>query len=149
VLRLFGDNIVTTESGVWRAHRRIAAPTFNERNSALFFAEAVSQTSSMLDAWRARGDGATIVTADHDTMCVALHIIGYVGFGLRLLWPGEHVSPDTHPRWAKYGSLEPMASHSMYFSESVAAVISNLLPLLITPTWLLRELALVAHDLSF
>ena len=33
VLNLFGSNIVTTNGQHWRAHRRIAAPSFNERNN--------------------------------------------------------------------------------------------------------------------
>ena len=51
VLRIFGDNVVTTENALWRMHRRVTAGTFNERNAALVFVEAISQARSMLSSW--------------------------------------------------------------------------------------------------
>ena len=146
-LRAFGENVVTTDGAEWRFHRRIMAATFNERNTALVFREAISQTRSMLDHWT-NGTGVrkeSIRRLDKDTMRVALNIIGYVGFGLRLLWPGQTVSPDTDPKIAKYGSLEAPPGYHRSFADAMSLLLENLLPLLFLPTWALRKSVMVGY----
>ncbi|KAK8099177.1 uncharacterized protein PG998_012418 [Apiospora kogelbergensis] len=110
ILSLYGESVLTTEGPVWKNHRKVTAASFNEKNAALVFAESIKQTEGMIDQWLgADGRGnKTIKTVEHDTMSLMLHIIGYVGFGLQLLWPGQSLPSDADARQAKYATLKPL-----------------------------------------
>ncbi|PKS05762.1 hypothetical protein jhhlp_007591 [Lomentospora prolificans] len=141
ILKQFGDNTLTTEGALWRVHRRATAASFNERNAALVFAVAIEQTEGMLEKWMADQEGGPPVgTIDHDTMRLALNIIGYVGFGLRLLWPGQRLPEGSEGRLEKYTSLVPVGGHTMSFIDTIATVLERILWLLVLPEWLLRFL---------
>ncbi|KAL1837947.1 hypothetical protein VTJ49DRAFT_3242 [Mycothermus thermophilus] len=136
VLEMFGRNVLTTEGALWRLHRKVTSASFNEKNAAHTFAEAISQTRGLLGRWFG-GDGErigttkTIKTLEHDTMRWALNIIGYVGFGLRLLWPGQTMPDDIDPKLAKYGSLEPPPGHTLTFADSVELTLKRIVSILI------------------
>ncbi|RYP59499.1 hypothetical protein DL769_008504 [Monosporascus sp. CRB-8-3] len=134
ILSMFGENVVTTEGATWRMHRKVTSASFNEKNSALVFKVAIEQAQGLVDYWRRRGTTDKITTIEQDTMSLALHIIGFVGFGLRLLWPGQTLPVDADPRLAKYASLDVPAGHSLSFKEAIAGVLEHLLILLITPS---------------
>ena len=144
ILEMYGRNILTTEGSVWRLHRKATSASFNEKNAAHTFSEAIHQAQGMVAKWNetARSDSPTITTLEKDTMTLALNIIGYVGFGLRLTWPGEAAPEDTDPRMLKYGSQEPPPGHSMTFAMSVELVLHHIIMLLIMPRLLMRFLAL-------
>ncbi|GAB1315066.1 Cytochrome P450 monooxygenase [Madurella fahalii] len=145
VLSMFGHNVLTTEGALWRMHRKVTSASFNEKNAAHTFAEAIAQTRGMLDMYlgpdgERTGTTKTITSLEHDTMTWALNIIGYVGFGLRLLWPGQRLPRDIDPKMAKYGSLEPPEGHTMTFADSLAATLERIVTILIMPTVLLKYL---------
>ncbi|KAK5987447.1 Cytochrome P450 monooxygenase ORF6-like protein [Cladobotryum mycophilum] len=142
VLKQFGENVLTTEGAIWRMHRKVTSSTFNEKNAALVFHEAIHQTQGMLGLWTGpQGPGkGPLLTLERDTMRLALNIIGYVGFGMRLLWPGQKLPPGTDPKLGKYGSLEPSEGHKMSFADTMEVLLENILILLLTPKWLLKRL---------
>ncbi|KAF5011519.1 hypothetical protein FDECE_2373 [Fusarium decemcellulare] len=140
ILRQFGDNVLASEGAIWRMHRKVTSATFNEKNAALVFKEAIQQAQGMVRMWMGSEgeDSGTIHSLDRDTMRLALNIIAYVGFGLQLLWPGETLPPGADPKLAKYGSLEPSAGHKLSFVTTVATLLEYILMLLLVPSWLLR-----------
>lgn len=144
ILEIFGRNILTTEGAVWRFHRKATSASFNEKNAAHTFAEAIHQSQGLVAKWSAtaESDSPTITTIEKDTMTLALNIIGYVGFGLRFTWPGQPLPTDIHPRLLKYGSQEPPAGHTMTFAASVEGALHHIIMLLLTPTPLLNVLSL-------
>jgi hypothetical protein len=145
ILSMFGQNVLTTEGAIWRVHRKVTSASFNEKNAAHTFAEAIAQTRGLLAMyfnWEPEGKQATttktITTLEHDTMTWALNIIGYVGFGLRLIWPGQELPKDIDPKMAKYGSLQPPEGHTMTFADSLAGTLERIVAILLWPHWLLR-----------
>ncbi len=141
ILSQYGDNVLTTEGPLWRLHRKITSASFNEKNAALVFKESIYQTKGLINQWLGP-DGLgnkTISSLEHDTMSLTLNIIGYVGFGLRLLWPGQTLPPGTDPRLAKYASLDAAEGHTMSFVDSLASTLDYLLLLLLVPKWLLSK----------
>ncbi|KAK8073672.1 hypothetical protein PG994_004571 [Apiospora phragmitis] len=150
ILSLYGESVLATEGAVWKNHRKVTAASFNEKNAALVFAESIKQTQGMIDQWLgADGQGnRTIKTVEHDTMALMLHIIGYVGFGLRLLWPGQSLPPDADARQAKYAALEPPAGHTLNFTQSLEMTLEKILLLLLTPRWLLKHLPFKATKVA-
>ncbi|GJC98315.1 cytochrome P450 [Colletotrichum higginsianum] len=155
ILKQFGDNVLTTEGVVWRMHRKVTSATFNEKNAALVFAESIKQAQSMTQKWLGP-DGRsrqTVETLDHDTMRLALNIISYVGFGMRLLWPGQALPEGTDPKLVKYSSLEAPPGHIMSFVDAIAEMLEHILVLLLVPHKILKMLpfkytkkAIDSHD---
>lgn len=143
ILAMYGDNVVTTEGASWRLRRKATSASFNERNAALTFTESIMQTAGMVGQWLGPdGKGnKTIKSVEHDAMNLTLHIIGYVGFGLRLLWPGQRLPVDTDPKLEKYAALEPPRGHEMTFKTALEKTLDKLIFLLLLPRWLLSRLA--------
>ncbi|KAI1806074.1 cytochrome P450 [Daldinia bambusicola] len=140
ILAQYGENVVTLEGAAWRMHRKITSASFNERNAALVFRECISQTQGLLNLWLGP-DGLgnkTFKTLEHDTASLMLNIIANIGFGLKILWPGEEFPPDADPRLTKYGTREPPPGHTLSFVEALARTLRYLILLLITPKWILR-----------
>ncbi|KAI1077338.1 cytochrome P450 [Whalleya microplaca] len=148
ILSMFGENVVTTEGALWRMHRKVTSASFNERNSALVFKVAIEQAEGMVDYWMRRDTTNNIKSMEEDTMTLALNIIGYVGFGLRLLWPGQMVSAGTDPRMTKYTSLDVPTGHTVSFKESIAGTLKYLLVLLITPRVIINNLPIKTMSLA-
>lgn len=142
ILAMYGNNVVTTEGASWRLHRKVTSASFNERNAALTFAESIRQTAGMVSQWLGPdGKGnKTIKSVEHDANNLTLHIIGYVGFGLRFLWPGQRLPADTDPKFEKYAALEPPAGHEMTFKAALEKTLDKIILLLILPRWLLSRL---------
>lgn len=140
ILRQFGENVLTSEGPVWRMHRKVTSASFNERNAALVFRESIRQTHGMVASWLEPGEGAsgTIRTLETDTMRLALNIISYAGFGLRLLWPGQTLPEGSDPKLAKYASLEASPGYKLSFVDTLAILLEHILLLLLLPSWLLR-----------
>lgn len=142
LLSQYGQNVLTTEGAIWRMHRKTSSASFNEKNAALVFSESIEQTQWLMRMWLgADGKGnRTIKTMEHDIMALTLHIIGYVGFGLRLLWPGQELPPDTDPKLIKYSTLDPPEGHTLNFIDAVAKTLDHLLLLMLVPKSILRLL---------
>lgn len=141
ILSMFGENVVTTEGAVWRMHRKVTSASFNEKNAALVFRVATEQAQGMVDYWLRRETANKITTLEKDTMSLALNIIGYVGFGLRLLWPGQTLPADTDPKFVKYASPDAPPGHSLSFKSSIAGILEYLMVLLVTPSAIIGKCA--------
>lgn len=69
------------EGDDWLRHRKITAPPFNERNSAMVWVESLRQAHEMLDWWTSH-DSHGIKSTDKDTRILSLHVLASAGFGL-------------------------------------------------------------------
>ncbi|KAI9649461.1 hypothetical protein NHQ30_002037 [Ciborinia camelliae] len=138
ILEIFGRNIITTEGIEWREHRKISSPSFTEKNNALVFAESSLQAQEMLRKWLGpdgKGD-VTLKEVPTDTMRITLHIISRIGFGVRLLWPGE--KPKNEEQESVYSSNEAPEGHTMSFERSLSTLLETLIWVLFLPKWLLK-----------
>lgn len=143
LLALYGQNLLTTEGQVWRLHRKVTSPSFNEKNNARFFGEVITQTQNLITKWLGpdgKGD-RTIVEVEEDAMRLSLHAISYVGFGLRLLWPGQK-APKEEGAGAptKYAATSPPDGYTMTFASALYVVLEKIFVLLLLPKWLIRKL---------
>ncbi|KAH8820906.1 cytochrome P450 monooxygenase-like protein [Xylogone sp. PMI_703] len=142
LLDLFGRNVVTTEGAEWKQHRKISSPSFNEKNNALVFAESIAQSQAMLRKWMGsdyRGN-MTVEEVPLDTMRVTLHIISRVGFGVRLLWPGESLEGVQNSKDAGYSSHIPPPGYTMSFEASLRILLDRIPLVLLAPAPLLKYL---------
>ncbi|KAK2625090.1 hypothetical protein QTJ16_005459 [Diplocarpon rosae] len=142
VLEIFGKNIISTEGGEWKKHRKITAPGFNEKNNVLVFGEACKQAQGMLRKWTGvEGSGnLTLKEVPTDTMRLTLHIISRIGFGVSLLWPGEQSDEKASASDAIFSSNEAPEGHTMSFEHALDTLLGNLIWVLLVPKWILRRL---------
>ncbi|KAI1502566.1 cytochrome P450 [Biscogniauxia marginata] len=140
ILGQYGDNVVTLEGAAWRMHRKVVSASFNEKNAALVFKESIRQTKGLIDLWLGpdRLGDKTFNTLEKDTASLMLNIIANIGFGLKILWPGQQFPPDADPRLAKYATHDAPEGHSMSFVNALARTLDYLILLLIAPRWLLK-----------
>jgi len=94
-LSLFGPNILTAESDEWKRHRRIAAPSFSERNNRLVYEDTTRITMELFEHWSAGQKGVVKVDdAVTFTSKLALMAISAAG-GSLVQYP---VIPVSHVR---------------------------------------------------
>ncbi|KAI6090499.1 cytochrome P450 [Hypoxylon rubiginosum] len=140
ILGQYGQNVVTLEGAQWRMHRKITSASFNEKNASLVFKESISQTLGLINMWLGP-DGLgnkTFKTIEQDTASLMLNIIANIGFGLKILWPGQEFPADADPRLAKYATQEAPEGHTMSFVNALARTLDYLILLLVVPKWMLR-----------
>jgi cytochrome P450 len=141
ILEIFGRNIVTTEGIQWKQHRKVSAPSFNEKNNALVFSEACNQAQGMLRNWLGgnKSGSKTIKEIQEDTLRLTLYIISSIGFGVHLLWPGQKPSEKQSAKDEAYSSNEPPEGHTMTFEDALTVMLEHMIAVLIIPKWLLSK----------
>lgn len=96
----------------WRRHRRLTAPSFNERTSSLVWDEAIRQTTEMAPSWADQGKMGTMETVP-DIATIALHVLTSVGFGLSYPFHG--------------GVRDLPAGHTMSYRDALALCLGNII----------------------
>ena len=146
-LRLYGNNVVTSEGSLWRHHRKITSPPFSEKNNHLVWNETLKQCHAMVNGWfdgsAGKRESKTIYTLAEDTMRLSLYVISRAGFGVMLQWPGTkkdnvigHVEKEEEPNASSTGIAE---GHTMSYTDALASVLHNILWLLLVPPFLLSK----------
>jgi hypothetical protein len=96
----------------------------------------------MLRKWTGADVKGDIMLEDlpRDTQRLTLHIISRIGFGVRLLWPGEAIKERTSVRDAAYSSFESSRGTYDEFEDALTTLLEQLLWVLLTSNWLLSKL---------
>ncbi|ORY52415.1 cytochrome P450, partial [Rhizoclosmatium globosum] len=124
ILNIFGENIVGTEGEVWRRHRRVAAPSFSEKNNALVHESSLRIAKEMMHAWEQHPvgeDSDFTVNVSANMMQYALSVISSAGFGKDLPW-GED-------------ETELIGTHKMTFKTAFETFVSNFGLYLVLPSF--------------
>ena len=147
-LKIYGNNVVTSEGQLWRHHRKITNPPFSEKNNHLVWTETLEQCQAMLDGWFVGNVGKTasntIYTVADDAMRLSLHVISRAGFGVHLQWPGtDRVPSNGHVKngeATKASSPETAHGHTLSYTEALGKLLHNILWVLLVPPFLLSNL---------
>ncbi|KAH5268413.1 hypothetical protein HBI71_070080 [Parastagonospora nodorum] len=144
-LDIYGKNLISTEGPEWRMHRKLAAPSFGEKNNQLVFTESIHHAKSLLGLWTgADGRGnKTVADPSHGAMNLALYIISSAGFDVRVVWPHEEGIPvadrKTEGRSMFVGSETP-SGHQMNYREAIGELLHNIMwTIIIPPKYLLKS----------
>ncbi|KIM26467.1 hypothetical protein M408DRAFT_72781 [Serendipita vermifera MAFF 305830] len=80
-ISVYGPNIVATEFDEWKRHRRIAAPSFSEKNNRLVCEETSRITTELFNVWSATEQDGIIIIDDmlSFTSRLALMVISAAG----------------------------------------------------------------------
>ena len=142
-LDIYGKNLVSTEGSDWRMHRKLAAPSFGEKNNELVFKESLHHARSLLGLWtRPDGQGnQTVQDPAVATMSFALFVISSAGFDVRVKWPHEEKSRAASTEIGESKSMlvgsEKPAGHRMSYREAISELLHNIMwTQVITPKYL-------------
>ena len=144
-LKIYGNNVVTSEGQLWRHHRKIVGPPFTEKNNHLVWSETLTQCQAMVDSWLGgrKDRSGTIYTIAEDAMRLSLHVISKAGFGVSLHWPGSEMPQANGALKSKDdrsdSSFETSADHTMSYTDALGSLLHNILTMLILPPFLLSK----------
>jgi cytochrome P450 len=85
VMRIFGDNLITSDGEHWSRQRRLVASNVNEKISGLVWGEARTQTGEMLEYYAKEKGGVTDEFGE-GLKIIAINILGVAGYGVRSSW---------------------------------------------------------------
>lgn len=136
VLRIFGENIVTTAGETWKRHRRCASAAFSELNNQLVFETTVATIKSMFESWDQMKDdnGQREVCVLADATQLTLAIISSAAFGMKI----EAFGSSAEGSSPKKGTLTETLGSSSYklsFTRCMELVSQNTLPRVLLPKW--------------
>ncbi|KAJ8105680.1 hypothetical protein OPT61_g10034 [Boeremia exigua] len=132
-LDIYGKNLVSTEGADWRMHRKLAAPSFGEKNNELVFKESLHHATSLLGLWTGPdGQGnETVQDPALATMSFALFVISSAGFDVRVKWPheekGRESSVETDESKSMLVGSEKSAGHKMTYREAISELLHNIM----------------------
>lgn len=143
-LKIYGNNVVTSEGQLWRHHRKITSPPFSEKNNHLVFAETLGQCQDMVDSWMDgdRENSKTIHTVADDAMRLSLHVISRGGLGVSLKWPTKAKATENGQVKDEEGNTSSASvpeGHTMSYADALGSLLHSILPLLIVPKFLLSK----------
>jgi cytochrome P450 len=148
-LDIYGKNLVSTEGADWRMHRKLAAPSFGERNNELVFTESLHHAKSLLGLW-AGPDGRgnqTIAEPSLGAMNFALYVISSAGFDVRVVWPHEEGMPALERKSegkSMFVGSEVPSGHQMNYREALSELLHNIMVTLIIPPKYLCKLCVIS-----
>ncbi|MCJ1310452.1 hypothetical protein MMC25_004116, partial [Agyrium rufum] len=117
-LDIYGPSVQTAEGDTWRRHRKITAPSFNERVSSSVWTETVEQAETMVQSWIRHGQAGTYDTAA-DINRLTIQVFSFAGLGIKYT-----VTNDAR-------SLKP--GHSISYGEALSTVLDSLILLVLLP----------------
>jgi len=134
---LYGKNVVSTDGQLWRHHRKITSPPFTERNNVLVWQESLHQAQSMMTHLCGGKDSSgRLENVAAIAMTLALYVISKAGFGVRLQWPHEETNVKIAP------------GHKLTYKEALETLLLNVITVMLTPKWLLRNSPLKIHKIA-
>ncbi|GLB42270.1 putative cytochrome P450 [Lyophyllum shimeji] len=94
-LLLWGMNLVAADGDMWRKHRRIMGPAFNNKLYQMVWTETLETYREMIAAegW-SKKDLINVPVVQTLTFKLALLIIGKCGFGFSFNWTAPPTAPD-------------------------------------------------------
>ncbi|KAF8650924.1 hypothetical protein AX16_005022 [Volvariella volvacea WC 439] len=130
-LRTFGQNTITSEGAIWKRHRAVVKPAFNEKNNAFLWTETihiVNQWFDYLNRNRAANAGKEAFQLDvnEEFPKITLMTIAAAGFGRRIAY--DQISDKK--------SQEATFVHKLSFREAVTGSVRSLPVLAMAPEWL-------------
>ncbi|RPB05471.1 cytochrome P450 [Choiromyces venosus 120613-1] len=129
-VRFYGDNVLTLEGVEWRRHNKYTRPPFNEAVHKVVWEEGVKQAHTALNVWSRKN---SCVKVGRDLRTISMNVLSLSNFGVAL--PFDYESETTE----HFGQKNIPPGHRMSYGNAVNHVLDNIIALVITPKWLLRN----------
>lgn len=85
IMRVFGENLVTSDGESWSRQRKLIAPNINEKISKTVFQESCRQTREMMDHYANTSEGVTDDTLN-GLKTIAINVLATAGYGVSWSW---------------------------------------------------------------
>lgn len=156
-IKIYGNNVVTSEGQVWRHHRKITSPPFSEKNNYLVWTETLEQCQAMVNSWFDGNTGKTgsktIYTLADDAMRLSLYVISRAVFGVHLQWPQtEGAHGNGHVKNVEESiaiSSGTAQGHAMSYTDALGTLLHNIIWVLLVPRFLLSNSTTDSYISSF
>lgn len=123
VMRIFGDNLITSDGEHWARQRKLIASNINERISDTVFRESRRQAREMMEAYCQEGDGVTDNYAE-GLKGIAINVLGVAGYGMSRTWK-ESLEKQ-----------EPLPGFKLTYIEATRLAVDHILEASLLPAWL-------------
>lgn len=133
MLNIYGPTITASEGEEHQIYRKVASPSFNDKNYQLVWTGATEQVDMMVQEWN-QHDGI-ISNLNTDSAKLALHVISKVFFGRSIGWRN-----DDGPK--------PDSGHTLTYGHALSAVFEYNSTIFLTPRPMLSEFAIASICLS-
>ncbi|PQE22661.1 cytochrome p450 monooxygenase protein [Rutstroemia sp. NJR-2017a BVV2] len=132
ILNIYGPTITAAEGEEHRIFKKVASPSFNDKNFQSVWTGAIEQTEMMTQEWLDNGGSVTNLT--DCAAKLALHIISKVFFGKRMMWTDDDTKPGP--------------GHSLTYGRAISAVFKYHNTIFLTPRPILNYSPMKIHKLA-
>ena len=84
---MYGPSIAISEHDEWRKHRRIAGPSFTERNSVLVWESTIGVVLGYFTKWNRDGRGSIVKVSDFIDVTTQIAFMVFSTAGACATWP--------------------------------------------------------------
>ncbi|CCX31202.1 Similar to Putative cytochrome P450 CYP13A3; acc. no. Q27517 [Pyronema omphalodes CBS 100304] len=153
VVRVYGDNVLTTAGHQWRHQRKITSRSFTEDVYATAWTEGLSQSSAIISQWmqgkilsgpEESTPGGFVAPA---TKAMALNLISKAGFGVSLPMVASKSQASETKNKASIGIMDDAyfsadwtpAGHTLSYAEALDMFLENIVLARVIPFGILRR----------
>ncbi|KAI9650798.1 hypothetical protein NHQ30_000829 [Ciborinia camelliae] len=122
ILNVYGPTITAAEGEEHRVFKKVASPSFNDKNFQSVWTSAIEQTEMMTEEWL--DNGGSVSNLNGDAAKLALHVISEVFFGKTMMW-----TDDT----------KPGPGHTLTYGRAISAVFKYNNTIFLTPRPILSK----------
>ncbi|CAG7849905.1 SubName: Full=Uncharacterized protein {ECO:0000313/EMBL:CCA74263.1} [Serendipita indica DSM 11827] len=109
---VYGPNVVSLEGDEWKMHRKITAPSFNERNNRLVFDETTKITLELFALWGKNDNKPVTVTNMVNIMeKFTLMVIARAAFAIEFGWEEDKAERPKGRTHSFSGALRTILEH--------------------------------------
>ncbi|OAA59773.1 Cytochrome P450 [Niveomyces insectorum RCEF 264] len=123
IMRLFGENMISSDGDTWARQRRLIAPNLNERVSEIVWKESLAQAGHMADYVLA-APGGVARDAISSLRAIAINVLGQAGYG--------------QPQTFRPMQLPRHPDVAMTYVDAISVVVELLAAAAFVPLWLLK-----------
>ncbi|KAF7921267.1 uncharacterized protein EAE98_008693 [Botrytis deweyae] len=128
MLNIYGPTITAAEGEEHRIFKKVASPSFNDKNFQAVWTGAIEQTEMMTQKWL---DNGSVSDLNSDAAKLALHVISKVFFGKTITWTEN----DT----------KPSPGHTLTYERAISTVFEYNSTIFLTPRPILNYFPLKIH----
>ena len=122
VMRIFGDNLITSDGEHWARQRKLIAANINEKISDTVFQESRKQALQMMDVYSTENDGVTNTYAE-GLKGIAINVLGVAGYGMSRSWKQS------------LEKQEPLPGFKLTYIEATRLAIDHIVEASLFPAW--------------
>lgn len=123
ILNIYGPTITASEGEDHRLFKKVASPSFNDKNFQAVWNGAIEQAEMMTQEWI--DNGGSVSNLNGDAAKLALHVISKVFFGKTMTWKEDDTTPGP--------------GHTLSYRHAISAAFKYTNTIFLTPRPILSE----------